>query len=308
MYYVSVLMFYPLLGLSVQLFCHVAARKWCLMELDCWMIMTAHATVKCFLCSAVELRFGWQRCMCDMISCEVTATTSWHLALNFDHCFLLQSSCGLPCRIGGTTARLGGMANWSALAWMVQLWDRWTMDGWRCSGISIETGSRPKRWEGADSAWWAASRSRSSSSSSRTSSSLGDKEEGREEYGKTKKRTCEKRGNFFPPDQVVYATVQWVLKDYQNKDNPRLFSPIVDDINAMGCTISLRNHKAGQSSRVTIKGEKARDAFLEFLSRTADVFGDLDLTRVSNVQMHLGAEMLHEVKQTVDEAAKAGIV
>ena len=27
MYYVSVLMFYPLLGLSVQLFCHVAARK-----------------------------------------------------------------------------------------------------------------------------------------------------------------------------------------------------------------------------------------------------------------------------------------
>ena len=27
MYYVSVLMFYPLLGLSVQLSCHVAARK-----------------------------------------------------------------------------------------------------------------------------------------------------------------------------------------------------------------------------------------------------------------------------------------
>lgn len=26
--------------------------------------------------SAVGLRFGWQRCMCDMISCEVTATTS----------------------------------------------------------------------------------------------------------------------------------------------------------------------------------------------------------------------------------------
>lgn len=125
---------------------------------------------------------------------------------------------------------------------------------------------------------------------------------------KPRKEPVKNEAIFFPPDQVVYATVQWVLKDYQNKDNPRLFSPIVDDINAMGCTISLRNHKPGQSSRVTIKGEKARDAFLEFLSRTADVFGDLDLTRVSNVQMHLGAEMLHEVKQTVDEAAKAGIV
>ena len=63
---------------------------------------------------------------------------------------------------------------------------------------------------------------------------------------------------------VVYATVQWVLKDYQNKDNPRLFSPIVDDINAMGCTISLRNHKPGQSSRVTIKGEKAGMPFWNF--------------------------------------------
>ena len=124
---------------------------------------------------------------------------------------------------------------------------------------------------------------------------------------KPRKEPVKNEEIFFPPDQVVYATVQWVLKDYQNKDNPRLFSPIVDDINAMGCTISLRNHKAGQSSRVTIKGEKARDAFLEFLSRTADVFGDLDLTRVSNVQMRLGAAMLHEVKKLPTKQQRRGL-
>eukprot|EP00435_Cladocopium_sp_Y103_P064934 s891_g26.t1 len=122
------------------------------------------------------------------------------------------------------------------------------------------------------------------------------------------KETEKKEPNFFPPDQVVYATVQWVLADYKDKDGNRTFSPICDDIEAMGCSIKLRNDKAGQSSRLTIKGEKARDAFLEFLSRTADAFGDLDLTKVSNVQMRLGAEMLTEVKQLADEAAQAGIV
>jgi len=54
---------------------------------------------------------------------------------------------------------------------------------------------------------------------------------------KPRKEPVKNEEFFFPPDQVVYATVQWVLKDYQNKDNPRLFSPIVDDINTMGCTI-----------------------------------------------------------------------
>ena len=75
--------------------------------------------------------------------------------------------------------------------------------------------------------------------------------------------------------------VPWVLKDYENQT----WTPIRYDIESMGCTVQLRNKKKGKSSRVTIKREKARDALIDFLHRTAEAFGDVDFSKVSNPQI-----------------------
>ena len=165
-------------------------------------------------------------------------------------------------------------------------------------------GSRPKRWEGGRPRLVGSLQVQKFQFQLQNQFQPGRQGGGPERnMAKPRKEPVKNEEFFFPPDQVVYATVQWVLKDYQNKDkqnkdNPRLFSPIVDDINAMGCTIPCSPSKERRQGM----------PFWNFCPELPMSLETLDLTRVSNVQMHLGAEMLHEVKQTVDDAAKAGII